>query len=82
MLLTSELDELLANVSDEFINDIGKCKWYWIPLEMQQVCSINIANVQQLANFECIESIACHRECSQKVSFDFNRVARNDTLQA
>lgn len=63
--------ELAGRMSIEFvkINDkIDQLDWYLLPIEMQQLLPIIMANAQQTVGFVCFGSLLCNRETFKKVS--------------
>lgn len=57
----------VTNQFDEFSEELSRCDWYAIPIEMQRIFLIFLSDTQQPKNVQTYNSILCTRETFKKV---------------
>lgn len=58
---------MVTNRFDLFDNELYQCDWYELPLEVQQLLVILMANTQKPATIRGYGNVVCSRKTFQKV---------------
>lgn len=66
-----ELGELVTNQFNMFDNELCRCDWYLLPIEVQRIFVIVMANAQNLMIIRGYGNIVCTRNAFKEVKFIF-----------
>lgn len=67
ILMFCELGEMVCNQFEMFNDSLEQCNWYSLPIEMQQMMIIFMANAQQPTWISGFGNILCTRDTFKKV---------------
>ena len=67
MFLYCEFGEMVTNQFNELNERFSKCNWYLLPIEMQRMFVIVMANTQRPAMIQGYANVVCTRESFKQV---------------
>lgn len=71
LLILCEPGHLCAQAFEKFEMELSECDWYLLPIEMQSMYMIFLADTQNSVNMKGYGGIVCERETMKKVDIDW-----------
>lgn len=69
LFIVCDVGERMICLFGVFGEEVERCDWYRLPIEMQRMYSILLSDTQQSKCITCYGDIQCKRETSKKVHF-------------